>query len=321
MVMGKLKEINQKFDDKDLAVDEKNLPRDFQILRNCVPMYFPSVKETKEIMNQLDVKKQSNNLYERQYLPLHTQDMRWLARLFQAILKEQNKMAHENGLYAQEISENLNAQYQACGINFEDDKNKKTIFVYQQPDIHLGTIRRFIETDKSFKDALARFEVDMTQVYIDSKLDDDYMQKLTPEQRQDTDKVFYQDVVNTMTKTYGIAQHSAEIGLEKLAKYWQKPAMKDAYYHTYEFRGLPQDQWQSFTISRKEFEPTWTKLRMAQYYATNHNVIDEIGTTKRYPDINNKEGKALINEVNLWNHFCLKYIKPKDIESDNNKTL
>ena len=251
----KLSKIINNFKQKHLTNETIRMLQDYEILRTYLPQIFPD-EESIEILSLVQPKLEDKNIkvYTKDFLPLHTQDINWLAKYVETCLKKDIK----NGV--------------------------------ELPRIKFQNIKSFVEVDPEFKAERDRYEADLTFVEIEnlliSRKPEDTSDYKAMQDRinksMNAEETFRNEIFQKMT-SFGLNAHNVETTLESYADIWRSEAMDKTYINRY-LRPLfiakdkmPEAAYVKILDRVAAQRYKWKALRERQYYEKHQRIIDELG--------------------------------------------
>ncbi|MCQ2382357.1 MAG: hypothetical protein MJ060_00745 [Clostridia bacterium] len=330
----KLKNIINKFNPKNLVVDQKTLTRDFNVLRRCISKMFPSEKrldltkdeiyraklENAMLIANIGYDELNNRFYNDNYIQFHTRDNKWLIehlmKLAQEELNEEKQLQQFLKELNQEVQENkfpyINKEYK--------DSNEIFPKLYK---VKKSSVKKFIAIDTEFENARLNYEADIIRAQIkfmltfirpnglllsagnqnpESIFAPKIYHPMISRFEKDVDKSFRQGVIDSL-KLLGLDQHLIEVGLEKNANIWRENTMTDAFYNQHKLASLTTEQCidrvflhKCYSV-RDNLKNVWLRQREYEYYQDHQTIINELDLATPNMKISFEEAQNLNDQV------------------------
>ncbi len=330
----KLKNIINKFKQKDLVVDRKTLTRDFIILRRCISKMFPTEKRLDLTKDEIDRAKMenatfianigydelNNRFYNDDHIQFHTRDNEWLIEHLMKLAQEE--LNEEKQL--QQFLKELNQEVQENKFPYINKKYKDSNEIFPKLyKVKKSSVEKFIAIDTEFENARLNYEADIIRAQIEFMLTCNrpnglllsvgnqnpnnifampVYHPIVSRLQKDVDKSFRQNAINSL-KTLGLDQHLIEVGLEKNANLWRKDTMIDAFYNQHQLATLTPNQCidrvflhKCYSV-RENLKNFWLRQREYQYYQNHYKIIDELDLATPNMKISREEAQNLNDQV------------------------
>ena len=267
--MKKLHAVLNNFKIKHLATDENTMKHDFTMLRDYLPLLFPS--STNHILKKdvIDLSKDINDygianicrdddrpniICNEDNLPYHTRDDLWLLTFITKFINDDLKSEKYIQKKLNKVNKKIERQFPQSDTNLFNDKKVVVLKDYSKyANIKAGNILKFIQTDPEFDKMRNAYEIDLTRAQINYTMHHEKPNNVLIHHKYErnnihTAEILYDPVVSRTQKNshelfsngivegltrMGLAKHSVEVGLVKYRHLWLDDLMNDAYYNEF----------------------------------------------------------------------------------------
>ena len=179
-------------------------------------------------------------------------------------------------------------------------------------NIDLQSIKKYIETSKTFNDLRHNYELEIVRWEIDWIIAGGENWRMPKGYSEldflfnpDVDKIFRNSVLTTLL-SIGMDREVVEEGIEKYSDLWREKYMNLAFYHKYEPVAYLVDP---IAPADDNFKQNWLKLRRYEYYTEHKDSVDKYGTLTDDMQLNITELCELIDIVDEQSKQRMKVVE------------